>query len=408
MPLFIVGMQVYLGSRHLTLRHRDPANVMAAAFGVAAYSLMFSAFAILNAEGQALWLLFTLPVRLERVLRQKAALWGGVSLVYPLSITALFLAASGPSLRLAGLSLIAVVGVPIFATIAAAFGVLAWDPSMALVQQRRLRPAFVYLYMALAGIYSYSLYASTLRERGILVILTGLVAVALWQKARDHLPYLLDTTAAPPARVSVADGLIAALVFFLAQALVALAEGNGALTLGVVYKSFIWAGAITFVSVRLVHWRTHAAGVPRYFGPGAGRAALVGLGGAAVAAFVGAVYILVIRRLGTLPPAEPGELEEAAWALFPLAVIAAPIFEEFIFRGLLFGGLARSTKGPLAALGAASIFAMIHPAFAVVPVFCMALVATAAYARTGLLIAPVVVHAGYNAAVLILQMTLAR
>jgi ABC-2 type transport system permease protein len=410
MPLVIVGMQVYFGARRLTFQHSDPSNVMAAAFGVAAYALLSSAFTILSAEGQALWLLFTLPQRLETVLRQKAALWGSLALFYPIVVTCLYVGAHGPSLRVAGLAFIAIAGVPVFALIASAFGVLAWDPSASELPQRRLRPAFLYLYMALAGIYTYSLYASTLRERGILMILTTLVALALWQKARDHLPYVLDTTAAPPARVSVADGLIAALVFFLAQVLVtlALADGGDAPTVGLVYKSFIWAGAITFTSVRLVHWRTHATGVPRFWGPRAGRAALVGMGGAVVAALLGATYLFVLRRWVTPPATKPGELEDAAWALFPLAVVAAPLFEEYIFRGLLFGGLSRSVRGPLAALAAAAIFAMIHPPYSVVPVFCMALVATAAYARTGLLIAPVVVHAGYNAAVLIIQMTIAK
>ena len=54
------------------------------------------------------------------------------------------------------------------------------------------------------------------------MVLTALVALALWQKARDRFPYLLDPSAAPPARVSLADGLIAALMFFVLQALIAL------------------------------------------------------------------------------------------------------------------------------------------------------------------------------------------
>jgi membrane protease YdiL (CAAX protease family) len=40
----------------------------------------------------------------------------------------------------------------------------------------------------------------------------------------------------------------------------------------------------------------------------------------------------------------PGVLRSllSAAAVVPLAVIAAPVFEEFIFRGLIFGGLRRS------------------------------------------------------------------
>jgi ABC-2 type transport system ATP-binding protein len=40
------------------------------------------------------------------------------------------------------------------------------------------------------------------RPRLATMVLTALVALALWQKARDRFPFLLDPTAAPPARVS--------------------------------------------------------------------------------------------------------------------------------------------------------------------------------------------------------------
>src|SRR5262249_8412358 len=86
MPLLIVGMQVYLGSRSLKVASVDPSSALAAGFAVAAYSLMFSAFQIVNAEGQALWLLFTLPQRLEKVLLEKVKMWAGVALLYPVAV----------------------------------------------------------------------------------------------------------------------------------------------------------------------------------------------------------------------------------------------------------------------------------------------------------------------------------
>ncbi len=400
MPLLIVGMQATFGMRHLSL---GPVGLMAAGFAVSAYALMFSAFQVLSGEGQALWILFTLPCRLEKVLREKAMLWAGLAALYVTAVATFVILNRGPSLKVVGLALGALAGVPIFATIAAAFGVLAWDPMAAVAQQRRLRPAFAYLYMSLAAMYTFSLYASGLHQRGVLMVLTALVAIALWQKARDHLPYVLDPTAAPPNTISVADGLIAALVFFVAQAVVAILSGGGQPTLALVYKSFIWGGAIAFSAVRFVHWRTGARGVPVYFGPGWRRAVGLGAVGAIIAAAGGAVYLLVARRFGLLLAAPAGGVRAAALAMFPLVVVAAPIFEEYIFRGLLFGGLVRSVSPALAGLASAAIFGLIHPTAATIPVFFMGLVASAIYARAGLLLAPVLVHAGYNAAVVILQ-----
>ena len=81
--------------------------------------------------------------------------------------------------------------------------------------QRKIRPSHAYLYLLLSSLYTYAIYATSLWQRGGLLILTLLLALALWQKARDRLPYLLDPTAAPPPRVSLADGMLAALLFFV-------------------------------------------------------------------------------------------------------------------------------------------------------------------------------------------------
>jgi membrane protease YdiL (CAAX protease family) len=404
MPLFIVGMQVYIGARDIKLGRFEPASLFAAGFAVAAYSLMFSAFQIVNSEGQALWLLFTLPRRLEKVLLEKVKLWTGVALFYPLAVIVLYFATHAPSVRTVALALVALAGVPIFAGTAGAFGVLGWDPTVAAVHQRRLRPAFVYLYMSLAAAYTFAIATGGLQQRGILMLLTALVAAALWQKARDQLPYALDLSAAPPSRVSITDGLIAALLFFVLQAFFALMQGPTQVNVPLLYKSFIWAGGLTFLSVRLVHMGTRAAGVPAFFARGdLLRAVAFGLGGALVAAVLGAGYIVVTRHFALLPPEPVDEVKRAAFALAPLAVTAAPIFEEYIFRGLLFGGLRRSTSPSVAALASAAIFAMVHPPMAIVPVFLMALVAASVYARAGILLAPVLVHAGYNAAIVAMQ-----
>jgi ABC-2 type transport system permease protein len=414
LPVFMVGLQVFFGMRGLgsgKLAQLKPEHAAAVAFVIPAYAIMFSAFHAVNAEGQALWILYTLPHRLESLLRQKAALWASVSLVYPLAVLGIAFGAAGVSLRGLGLGAIAILGVPVYATIATALGVFASDP-LSLETQRRLRPAYVYLYMALTGIYTFALYASGIWQRAVLMILTALVALALWQKARDQLPYLLDPAASPPARVSLADGLIAALVFFVTQALVGLALGLGAsatkVTGGALIKVFVGAGAVTFAIMRFVYWRTHASGVPRLLGSRPGRAVGVGLLGAGAASAVAVAYTLLLGRLRPAPRVPDGVPGDALAWLFPLAVIAAPIFEEFIFRGLIFGGLRRTYGLRWAALASAGIFAIVHPPLSVVPVFCMGLGAALAYERTGMLLAPMVVHAGYNAVVLLYQGVLAH
>src|SRR5262249_41667996 len=154
------------------------------------------------------------------VLWQKAKLWAAVTTAYAAIVFAVAVALAGQlTLKLAGAAAIVLLGVPIFAVIATALGVFGCDP-LAEEVQRRVRLAYVYLFMVLASLYVYALYATTMWQRAAMVILSALLAAALWQKARDQFDYLLDPSASPPARVSVSDGMIAALMFFVLQALI--------------------------------------------------------------------------------------------------------------------------------------------------------------------------------------------
>jgi len=410
LPVVIIGAQFFFNTRLLSNLSGEPRHLGAVAFGLSAYVLMFSAFQTLNAEGAALWILWSVPRPLEDVLRQKARLWGMLTLVYPVVLMGGVLAVQGRFTPEAiGVGAIVLLGVPIFATIATCLGVFG---SNVLAQdvQRRVRPTFAYLYTLLAAIYTFAIFSSTPWQTVGCVMLTTLVALALWQKARDRLPYLLDPTARPPAQVSLADGLIAALVFFVLQALLqamqwrALQDAPGR----VIVTAFTVAGVITVIALRIVHANTGARGVPRFFGERAsrGRAVRWGLAAGAVAAALGLAWILFLRATGLFHD----EIAEAvvegrsllAWVAV-LAVLAAPPFEEFIFRGLVFGGLRRSMRLLPAALASAAIFALVHPPVAVVPVFAMALCAAFAYERAGSLLAPMLTHAVYNLVAVLAQ-----
>jgi ABC-2 type transport system permease protein len=228
MPALILGAQVFFntsGTAFLATLSDHPEHLAAAAFAVSAYALMFSAFQTLNAEGQALWILYCVPQSLASILRQKGYLWAFASLVYPIVIFGSAAIWGGmASLPFLGLAVIVILGAPIFAVIAISLGVFACDP-LAPTVDRRVSQSHAYLYLIVSSIYVYALYASTVWQRGALMLLTALFAFALWQRAQDHLPYLLDPAASPPSRVTVSDGIMAALLMFVLQALVMQLQG---------------------------------------------------------------------------------------------------------------------------------------------------------------------------------------
>ncbi|OEZ89234.1 CAAX amino terminal protease self- immunity [Janthinobacterium sp. HH106] len=388
LPLLILGGQALFSGQARDLHEllSSPVLLASTGFFLGTYVLMMSAFQTLNKEGGALWLLYTFPVAVDQALRQKAQLWAALALLYPLILFSAALAWQDAwRWDMAGLMLLALAGIPLYSAIAVALGVFASDP-LATEAAVKIRPAYTYLYLLLTGLYIVALAAGSLAQQLVFVVLTAALAVALWQKARDEVPYLLDPSASPPARVTAADGLIAAMLFFILQIL-----------LLILLKDKV-AGVLTYVLLRLVYWRSKTAGVPRMT---RGRHPWRwGTAGAAVSALCGIACTLVLQAPAA---AAGGSSWDSLW-LLALGVLAAPLCEEFIFRGLLQGGLRRSLPAWQAIGTGAALFAMMHPPSAMLPAFVLGLCAGLAYERSGALLAPMLVHAGYNAALLAYQL----
>jgi ABC-2 type transport system permease protein len=402
LPLLIVGGQILLGSSGVATSMWSDPNVLASvAFGLAAYSLSMSAFQTLNTEGHALWLLYTFPLSIEEVLKDKAKLWGVITLAYPIVMFTVG-AALAPALdsKFLGAMLTAFLGIPIYAFIAVALGVFGSNP-LEQQQSHKVKPAYVYIYMSLAGLYVYAIVTPNPAQRLIFMVLTLLLAFALWQKARDQLPYLLDPDASPRPRVSTSDGLIAAMLFFVVQAVAAaVIIGRGRATGSAVLIAFSIGGAVTYAIMRSVYARAKTEGVPRILGESVNP--LAGIVGGLAAGAAGLVYLFALDALGILEQAtrDAESYTRLGLWVWPLAIVAAPIFEEFIFRGLIFGGLRRSFGVWPAALASAAVFAIMHPAISLVPVFIMGVCTALLYERTRSLFAPMLAHASYNACVI--------
>lgn len=105
------------------------------------------------------------------------------------------------------------------------------------------------------------------------------------------------------------------------------------------------------------------------------------------------------RAAGVSIAMDPG------WVLtIGLVVVAAPIFEEVVYRGLLQGALRGATGSPWVGVGAsAALFAVMHAGIADLHTLGVLVFLGAAFGvlreRTGSLVAPIVAHAVFNAAI---------
>jgi len=400
------AVEVFLGSfQHTT----------ALAFGLGAYMLLSSAFTVMIVEQKAVWMLYSFPGDIHSVFFRKTILWLAVALVYPIAVMVASLCggAQWGALDLCRIVLV-VAGIAIHAFIASGLGVLATNVQ-ATEPRRMMRTSYIYLYMMLAAAFATAIYSDSPWTWIVQVVLSVLAAGAIWQKVYYRMPYLLDPTQSPPPRIEVSDGIVLVLMFFAIQALVTLLlVHDGSLPPGAsLLIAFLSAGAVVTVGSLLVFWRTKVPNLLTVLGLRAGAGAarmrtciIAGVACGACAAVVAIGYLLVLDAAGLRHALEeqslrnsPVEQVAGGWWFAVLAIVAAPIFEEYIFRGVLFGGLRRSLPLWAAVVTSAAIFAIIHPTLSAAPVFVLGVTAAVAFAKTRRLLTAVIVHAVYNAAV---------
>jgi hypothetical protein len=95
---------------------------------------------------------------------------------------------------------------------------------------------------------------------------------------------------------------------------------------------------------------------------------------------------------------DPGD-----WKTMVLMVVAAPIIEELLFRGYVFRVMQRAWSPHNAIAASALLFAIVHPGLSFPPVFVLGLATAWLYFRWQKLWPGMLLHAGYNAAILALN-----
>ena len=410
LPVFIIGLQFVVNPGMADVVAGSFRHACTLAFVLGTYVLLFSATGVLNAEGAALWLITSAPHPLARLLLQKVALWTGLAMIYALTAVALAVAVT-PWPGASGLSdaVMVLVGVPVFAVIAAGMGAASSDP-LAVEPQQRMDTAVMVSLMLIMTMYAQAIYTTHAHFRLLWIMLTCVLAYALWQQLEERLPWLLDPIDRPPRRLGLSDGALAAMGFMCICGFLSLLLSVGDLSPALVQLiAYSGAGVLVALTALWTLWRSGLVGMLRSTGlrPGAGwRQALPanlawGVAGGLAAALVGTGYLALLRHF-PLFQLDASATEVPLGVLFALVAIAAPLAEEFIFRGLLFAGL-RSTLPVVWAIPAsAAIFALIHPTVAIVPVFVVGCITALTYHRTGWLLAPILVHGIYNATLILL------
>jgi membrane protease YdiL (CAAX protease family) len=387
----------------------------------------------LASEGPSLWLAQTWPRGLEELMKAKARLWFLIATALVLSVLAFVI------VRFPGdawkVLLIAVGWI--------AFGRSMAEKSVTLVSMSSSsgEPEPIpkgRRYAASLGMLTFAV--GILGERWELavvgIVYSWLTAAAMWENFRARLPFLFDPWSEkvppPPTLMhamiaisilveggAVITGICLALFSFLGDAAIAVSQ---ALAFGVVAAA-VSLGASSMLADRGVQakevwcWRTQGAPVHSrpWWWSGDGQRdgyflSSLGIGAASglVFALIAKGYLLLLSQFGTFSEMmrtaqERMESVPGLWISYGvIALVFAPVAEEYLFRGLLFRALDREWGGWRALVGSAAFFAIYHPPLSWLPVFLVGLTTAFVFKKTGRLAAAVAVHMVYNAIVVLL------
>ena len=371
----------------------------------------------MHAEGKALWLLFTLPRSLARMLAERALVWVPICLSYALLMLAYGLRYQPLSRELVLGSAFCLLGLTLLTLIAAALGLNTVDPQAIENEQTSARggPEMLLLCVLLAAFAS-GFYGDTWLRLSLSVLLAA-ASYGAWQDASRRLPFLLEPELRPAPRISVSDGLVCVLLVMLLQIFGArLAEEHlqlrpwPARALAFAAATvLVGAGASLLFRRRGLRDVGAALGLTWGNGPQAAfqeglRWALPGVGIAVVSALALAYWPAFHALSQQATQAQASRAQASDWLIFFLLTgVAAPCTEELLFRGMIYRDLRESLSPRASALLTATVFVAIHPVSAALPVFLVSLFATAAFERSRSLASPLLVHVAYNGSVFLVS-----
>ena len=403
----IAGALGFLLAVTLMLRWtaREPFSwsaLLIATFGVGVILTDSMTRALVASDGPSAWIWWTVPHRYGALILQKVGAAVGVSTVVAVAGVNLLPARSGGLLEAAHVLSVfhAVVGLAACGMVVAASTLPGGSTPWPVMLRGRLVVGIVAT-LSIAAIldpFRWST-AST-------IALSATIALAAALDTRERMPFTFDPVAAPSYPIRVMHGAVAASVMLIIQDTLVFSFGrhphlNQGLAEALVRAA---CGAVVVAGALLmIGWGSHDPyEVRRELGLVLPRAARTATRDAfvfgCIASVVAIAFFSCLLYFQLLEPS-PRTIG-FRWRAAALLVVA-PLSEEFVFRGLLFGALRRHLPKLWAMVLSSLLFALLHPPSAAVPLFIMGMLAAAVYQRTDSLLAPVILHFSYNAALLI-------
>jgi len=410
-PVLLVVYQLLVNPT--MLEGATAGGICAMAYGCGTYASLITAPQLLMSEAKGVWLIYNLPVPIAAYFGRRELVWRSVATGLAAVVVVSMILFSG-DFQAGELwrYLAALAGVWVMGRVVS--GIVMGKPEMPDVASGdRPKMSFGRMYgaMILAGMYGALLWQGMVWPLVSALVIFWFLGIAIWQRREISFSYLMEPTEKEPPSWGVDDGLWSVFVFFLVQVMTALILGvGGVLNGGTLLISFVTGGGAAL----LFAWnRKRSKGaLPPWAGSGDGqgeslaRSRIIWETGIAtvVCLAVGGLWMMVLE-IGDfieVSEAEGGVMSVTSPVFWILAVVAAPLIEEPLFRGFVCRGMLAFWSRTQAVFASALLFAIVHPGTSFPPVFVLGIVTAILYIRTRSLIPGIVLHALYNLGVLVL------
>lgn len=405
----LIGFLLYLQNpeRSISLVLQSPATIFAAILSGSCYLLLVAGSGVLRNELGTLWLLQCQPRSLADCIRTKARVWGTIAALVAASVSFGAVACGGISLLdLFPRIYFLLAMVWLFAEVL--FGQLALGATIGSDHRVQFRKMSYFF----PGFLSYS--AAVAVYGGNWWVMLGTLAIGwvasltIRERAVAELPWLTEPIERPAPRIYAVQGLVALLVFLNLQALFAgMLAPTG-------WDSAAINASTYLVAAVLVGWRAFLKFVrlepPALPAANAWRTWQTIAIGWSATCIVAAIWVFVVASLGFRGDTisrprlslELSSIPPSAWLSVAMAVIAAPLFEELVVRGLLYRCLRRTWNASASIAMTSVLFTVIHPVTGVVAILTLGIATAWAVERTQKLWPSILIHMGYNAFVMVL------
>jgi len=396
LPLILIGFQLLINPK--VTENVDFKTLCALGVGCGAYSSFLAISCIFTLEQKGLWIVQTLPCDISDYFNRRERLWRIVGIFVGGSIIVFGVfwqrAYAIDQLLLAILSLI---GMWVVSRVVNGIIMGAPELNMGEETSNEFRPKAgkMCLAMLVAGSFISLLYQENLWGLCVVIFLCWLLGQSIWERQRVCYKYMFDPTERVPKEWSVATALWLVVAFFGFQSVGMLLFYSLPSPAWIILSSFIFGGLMTLGLSKLLDKKISQPleSIPKDELIWV-KALCSTLGLTVVCLVIAQIWLSLLAYLKiTIPESDIG-LDQ--WQMLVLIVIAAPLLEEPVFRGRIYRVMQKTWSVKKSIMVSALLFAVVHPGYSFLPVFCLGLATAWLFQKTGRLCYSILLHALYN------------